>query len=74
MLDIDNQLYSARQNGYHVNNFYKKVINQRVLGPEQHTPLLVHETSLLTQMAQTSRPGTKDNFSIKHRANLSKTI
>ena len=31
ILDIDNQTYSTRQNASHVNKFYKRLINNRVI-------------------------------------------
>ena len=74
ILDIDNQTYSQRQNGYHINSYYKRLVNNRLMRPEQKTPLLPFETSLIAQMNQTARQPKATEFGIAHKANLSKTI
>ena len=51
ILDIDNQTYSTRQNASHVNKFYKRLINNRVIQAKEGvnaTPMLAAETAAMT--------------------------
>ena len=43
IIDIDTQIVTSRQNGRYVNNYYKKMVNSRILQSPNPSPILKSE-------------------------------
>ena len=61
-LQIESPMLSSRQNQYHVNNYYNRLINKRIFNSVKPSPLLAAEQRTMRHTHKTLRPISTDKY------------